>query len=217
MKAATDAGAFDNRIAVGRLAFWTPTLRRLGRRLDDPTFAALADRTVAFLVPAQVASGGIADHYDPGYPAVPYDPTRFRAFTPDGAVVADDSLRAALGAVVTGADSMDLHRFLSWLPDDHGGIPGYLGLADGERRTSPGTPPYDDLIATALLAALRRRSGLPVSPAGQALLERTQDADGSWPWGWFMDAEAPVDATHATMTSIWAVIDLTPSDVPSEP
>lgn len=210
MKAVTEAGAFDNRIAVGRVTFWLPTLRRLARRVGDPTFAELAEHSWAFLSHAQVGSGAYADHYDPGYPAVPFDPARFRAFTADGAVVADDSLRAALGAIAGGAGAAEVARFLAWMPADRAGIPGYLGLDDGARRTSPEHPAWDDLISTALLAAVRRRAGLGPSATGQALLERSQGADGGWPWGWVEDQQGPVDTTRATMTGIWAVLDLTP-------
>ncbi|MEZ4368127.1 MAG: hypothetical protein R2939_17880 [Kofleriaceae bacterium] len=156
MKAVTVDGNFDNRIAVGRLWFWLPTLDRLAARTDEPGLAALADSTRALLAQAQTTKGGYPDHYDPGYPAVAFDPSRFAAYTSDGAVVADDSLRAALGAVVADDDVAAGQR--QWLPDDGPGLSGYLDLADGS-AVSPGHEPSHDLVSTSLRAALARRPG----------------------------------------------------------
>ena len=205
MKAATDTGDFDNRIAVGRLLFWVPTLRRLSDAVAEPELAALADRIVDFTARGQTATGGFFDHYDPGYPPEPYDVERFSGYAGD-AVVADDSIRAALGLVDTAPARA--RAFARWLGCEDGEVPGYLDLAHGGPYRGPGSTAYLDLLSGALVAALARRLGEPTTAS--ALLARAQSGDGGWPWAWDPADDVSLSAEQATLVGLWSLIDLSP-------
>lgn len=208
MRLVTREGAFDNRIPVGRSLFWLPTLERVARVLDAPEFAELAAQGRAFAALGQGAHGGFADHYDPGWPAQPFSPDRFRPWGMDGAVFADDSLRAALGLAATDPDAAD--RFLDWLDVDAGKVHGYLGWDDGAARFVPGDRPYYDVIATALYRELVGPEA-PLAARAEHYLATTQGPDGAWHWGRVAATGEPVDSLEATLTGLWAVQDLAPS------
>ena len=208
MKAVTDAGDFDNRIAVGRTLFFLPTLHRLSERTGDESYAALASRAATWLLDAQTPSGAFYDHYDPGYPPVAFDPDRFAPFGSDGSVVADDSLRAGLAAWQLGyTDAAD--SLADWVPDASGGVPGYLSLANGGEHFPGANIPYHDVISSSLHAALIERNGGDASEAREFVLG-LQDADGGWHWGWTVDAPEVVGTLQSTLTGLWAFVDLLP-------
>jgi hypothetical protein len=210
MKFVTASGDFDNRIAVGRTLLWLPTLHRLAAAAQDDSFVALAESTRAFLLRGQDANGGFADHYDPGYPAQPFDAARFRPYGPDGSVVADDSIRAALGALL-GGDKDAAERFTRWLPRAEGRIPGYLGLDTGKPRFTSRDRVYHDVMSTALYERLAQRLDLTSDVASaRTFLEGTQGDDGSWFWGVDAEMNRPVNSDQATLIGLWAFADLCP-------
>jgi hypothetical protein len=212
MKGVTDSGDFDNRIAVGRTLLWLPTLHRLAAKTKDQSFAALARDAQALLAKAQTPAGGFYDHYDPGYPAVAYDSSLFRTYGPDGSVVADDSLRAALGLWLLGDDAA-AERFSRWISHPNGRVAGYLSISTGEPWFTTGEPVYDDLISTALYRYLADRLGLPDNGEERAYLARTQAKNGGWYWGWSRTLDAPIEKTQATLTGVYALVDLLPQPI----
>lgn len=209
MKSVTSSGDFDNRIAVGRTLFWLPALERLSKLTGDSSFAELASDARAFLELGQQKSGGYADHYDPGWPAQDFDLSRFVAYQSDGAVVADDSLRAAVAAERAG-DREAATRFAGWLSRDGGRVAGYLTLADGTPHFPAGNRKYYDVISSALYRALAGDLGLSDAARAQAFLAASQSSDGGWYWGRDAETGKPVDSTQSTLTGVWALVNLLP-------
>jgi hypothetical protein len=209
MKSVTDAGDFDNRIAVGRTLFWLPALERLSKLTGDSSFAALAADARALCTLGQQPGGGYADHYDPGWPPKPFEQFRFSAYQADGAVVADDSLRAAIAAVRSG-DRAAAERFADWLSRDDGRIAGYLTLTDGTPHFPAGNREYHDVFSSALYVALASDLGLADAAAAKAFLARTQSDNGGWYWGRDAETGAPVDSTQSTLTGVWALVSSLP-------
>lgn len=201
MKAMTAAGDFDNRIAVGRTLFWIAALGRLGERLGDSSFAAAENQARTFLASGRHGAAYF-DHYDPGWPAHPFDQSRFRAAGIDNSVYADDSLRAAVGAFAAG-DINAADRLSRWLTVEDGGIFGYLGLETGAGRFVAGDAPYYDVIASALFAQLCQELGDPVDDA-MRFLANTQSPNGGWYWGRVASTGEPITSDQATLTGLWA-------------
>jgi hypothetical protein len=209
MKAVTSSGDFDNRIAVGRTLFWLPVLDRLSRLTGDGSFAELAADAKALLSLGQMENGGYADHYDPGWPAEPFDLSRFSAYAKDGSVVADDSLRAALAAEQAG-DHEAVARFTRWLPSEQGRIVGYLNLESGEPHFPAGNKKYFDLISSALYYRLSSAVRADDVNAAVQFLTKTQAANGGWHWGWDAHKNAAIDSNQSTLTGLWILTDLSP-------
>jgi hypothetical protein len=210
MKGVTTAGNFDNRIAVGRTLLWLPTLRRLATVAQDDSFATLADSAEKFLMLGQEKNGGFADHYDPGYPAQAFDAARFRAYGADGSVVADDSIRAAIGALQVGNRGA-AEKFTRWLSRADGRIAGYLALETGKAKFLAQDREYHDVMSTALYERLAEKMGMSSDVAqARAFLEGTQGDDGSWFWGVDAEMNQPVNADQATLIGLWTFADLCP-------
>jgi hypothetical protein len=208
MHAVTASGDFDNRIGVGRTLFWLPTLHRLAAMTGESSFAQMAEQAEAFLAHGQHPSGGFHDHYDPGYPALPFDQNRFRAYGPDGAVVADDSIRASLGMVFAGNHESSA-RFAKWLSHRQGRVTGYIGIETGKPRFTPRDRVYYDIVSSGLLGALLGRLDVEHADTTDFLLN-TQAENGGWYWGWDEQTDRPLTATQSTLTGLWALLDLSP-------
>lgn len=202
MKTVTDSGDFDNRIPVGRSLFWLPTLRRLSELTGDSSFAGVADRATDFLLGGASESGGYYDNYDPGWPPKPYSVLHFATYLPQGSVVADDSLRAAIAA--ERMELLDSQHFLRWLPHKNGAVPGYINLDTG--AMDPDNI-YYDLFSSALLRDFLRGAGLDATAAASFVADR-QSENGGWYWGYTIEGDQPVDDVQSTLTGIWAVSSL---------
>ncbi len=205
MKAVTDQGAFDNRIAVGRLLFWLPVLTRLAAHTGDISFADLANTSYAFLAQGQTASGAYYDHYDPGYPAQAFNVANFHAYADPNLVVADDSLRAALGIAQNDAYAANL--FWNWLAHDVPGISGYLDLRTGQAPAADIATPSYDVISTMLLQQLATKLG-QAAPDANAFLQAAQHANGGFAWGLDPTTQQPLDNTQSTLTGFWVLADM---------
>ena len=211
MRSVTDQGNFDNTIPVGATLIGLPTLKRLSARTGDASFAKVASSAFAFLRQGQEADGAIDDHYDPGYPAQPFSQSRFVAYEP-GAVVADDSIRGAIGLYEGGATAQ-VGAFLGWLKRGDGGIPGYLDLTNGGGFFPSDTTPYFDVVSSGLYAALATRVANGEATAAQAFENGKQAANGGWFWGAREDNGAQIDSNQATITGLAALMDLSPASL----
>jgi len=209
MKAVTNVGDFDNRIAVGRTLFWLPVLDRLSRLTGDPSFAALAADARALLSLGQLDSGGYADNYDPRWPAEAFSLSNFEAYGADGSVVADDSIRAGLAALHAGNRDA-AQRFAGWLVSEQGRIPGYLALDSGAAHFPQGNAKYYDVFSSALYRKLGAALELADAADAARFVSGSQATDGGWFWGWDAARQAPVDANQSTLTGAWAIVDLSP-------
>jgi len=203
-------GALDNRIPIGRTAFWIPTLRRLGALAGVSGFDALADRLTAFGRLGQNESGGFYDHYEPGWPPAPFHQDRFQAYGYDNSVVADDSIRAAISAVQRGDLEM-AERFTDWLSTPAAGIFGYISLLTGDGLFVEGDLPYYDVVSTGLIRSLYERLGFDVQSETAFLID-AQYTNGGWYWGLVASDGEPITGEQATLTGLWAVMDLSPRD-----
>jgi hypothetical protein len=206
MRAVTESGDFDNRISVGRTLFWLPALERLSALSGDQTFAELAFHTRALLLQGQLANGGFADHYDPGYPAQVFSLENFKSYGNNGSVVADDSIRAAIAAKRAG-DAVAASRFIGWLDAERGRVAGYLSLESGAAEFPEGNREYYDVISSALYREL-----VDAQETSEALefVAGVQDGNGGWFWGQDAESGSQVDSNQSTLTGLWALVDLSP-------
>jgi hypothetical protein len=204
------AGNFDNRIMTGVNALWLKSLAALADATGDQSFRATMKRAWAFLAKSQTAVGAYLDHYDPGYPAVAYDAARWRTFGIDGSVVADNSIRTALGALGQG-DVAGARRFLAWLAPTAGGVYGYLDGATGHAKFVAGDAPYYDVVASGLLRSLAERLGeTRIATLARDFLATTQSQNGGFIWGRVAATLQPIENREAALTGLWAVADIAP-------
>ena len=203
----TAAGDFSNHIHGSVEMLWIGALHRLGKAAAEPAYCRQADRAFRFYLAGQYASGAILDHYDPGYPAVPYDPGRWRPYQA-GQVISDNVLRSALGLCRMG-ELERARRFFRWLKTERGGVPAYLDLATGGEGFPPGQRVYFDVTSSGLHRSLCQWLGeKAAAEEAVAFLRRVRDRSGAWVWGVYRDDLAPVEPKLAPVAGFWATADL---------
>lgn len=203
----TQSGDLSNQIHVNAESLWIGALRRLGAATGEKAYSAQAERAEKFFRRAQHVSGAYYDHYDPGWPPVAYDASRWRLYAP-GQLIADNSLRAALGACAMG-DLGSAGSFYRWLKTVDGAVPAYLNAQTGGSGFEPGQPIYYDVVASGLYRSLCQRIGEKAqAERAVAFLQKVQDPNGGFYWGCKAKDFTPLTSEQAPMTGLWAVADL---------
>lgn len=203
----TSSGDFGNQIHGNVEALWIGALLRLGKLTGEQAYCRQAERAFRFYRGAQLASGAFLDHYEPDFPPRPYDPGRWRPYQ-EGQVIADSSLRAALGACRMG--NIDAaRRFFGWIQTENGAIPAYLDLESGKSGFAHGEETYYDVTSTGLHRNLchwlgERRQAL----TDGAFLGSIQQPSGAWFWGVKRKQSLPVRPELAPIAGFWATADL---------
>jgi hypothetical protein len=207
MQLVTASGDFVNRITTGVPMLWLSALHRLGDALSERRYCRQADRAYAFLRAGQASNGAFMDHYEPGFPAEPYDPARWRPHAP-GQLIGDNLLRAALGACRFG-DRAAAGRLADWLQVEDGAVCAYVDADTGGSGFEPGARDYYDVTSSGLYRALCLWLGrAEQAAAASAFLERTQLASGGWYWGLMRDGLGPLEPQLSPMPGLWATADL---------
>jgi hypothetical protein len=183
-------------------------LGKLGETIRSPQMQRAFETARAFYERAKLPSGAIWDKYDVGYPPVPYDASRWKAYGPNQ-LIGDNMLRGAMGFYRMG-DVEAAKATLRFIKDQDGGVPAYLSLQTGEPAFVPGSRIYYDVVCTGMIRALALATGDTArAETCVAFLERTQDPEtGAWYWGSRAQTFEPVEPRYATLTGLWAVTDL---------
>ncbi|MFQ5510215.1 MAG: hypothetical protein ACE5EO_00040 [Candidatus Krumholzibacteriia bacterium] len=207
MQFVTDDGAFNNKIFTAQELLWIDALRHFGELSGKMEYIEQFEKSKAFLLRGQSRRGVWFDHYDPGYPPKSYDSSRWHWYGSD-VVVADNALRAALGAYRVGAREQ-AERFADWLQPVDGAVYAYLNVTTGSGRFNDPTQPYYDVVASGLWRQLARKLGRPKEVASaDRFLQRTQNRSGGWYWGLSATGLRPLHRTEAVLTGLWAVSNL---------
>jgi hypothetical protein len=207
MQMVTRAGDFSNQIHTNVEMAWLIALHHLGQRTGDASYCRQAERAFAFLRQSQHPSGAYFDHYDPGYPPKPYQPTHWKPYAP-GQLISDNVLRAALGACRFG-DTGGAAKLMQWLKTESGAVYAYLDQHNGGSGFEPTAKPYFDVTSTGLHRSVCQWLGMTdAAKRDIAFLRKHQDRSGCWYWGLFRDSLQPVEPQLAPMTGFWATADL---------
>jgi len=201
------SGDFANVLNTNVEMLWISALHRLGTVTNEPAYCAQAERAFRFYLGSQTQSGVFLDRYDPGYPPKPYDAGRWKPYQA-GQIVGDSVLRSALGACRWG-ELARARKFFDWLKTEHGAVPAFVNLSDGDHGFPKSQRVYYDLTSSALHRTLATWIGQrKAATLAQEFLRKTQHANGGWYWGVYKDKLAPVDAQLAPIVGFWATADL---------
>ena len=205
MQFATADGSFDNRVFTNTAFMWISALRHYGEVTNVMDYIEHFVLAKAFFLQGQSPHGVWFDHYDPGYPPQYYNTNRWQWFGDGGVVVADNAMRAALGALRVGAPDR-AERFADWLRPRDGAVFAYLDAATGNGRFAPSDEPYYDVVVSGLWRDLTRGLGRDkAAMVADRFLARTQSAGGGWYWGRRQNRLIPVQRSQAILTGFWAV------------
>jgi|GEM_PF-2051398 len=201
----TAGGAFDNTIYTGVEFMWLYALRHFAEISGDSSYVDQFNVAKQFLLRGQSAYGVWFDRYDPGYPPRPYNPGYWLWYGPRGQYVADNALRAAIGALRAGAPEQ-AGRFADAFRIDRGAVPAYYNATTGKPQFANGDGMYYDVVSSGLWVELV--TGLERwgdARGAQRFLVRTQNRNGGWYWGLWRSGLRPVQRSEAVLTGIWAV------------
>ena len=205
------AGDYQNDVVLdGVLLFWHALLS-FAKLAGDSAARDLYERGRRFvLAKVQAPSGAFYDHYDPGYPPLPYADSRWRFYKtePDGRRIAvgDSMLMAALGVQRLGGEAM-VERFFRFLQPTNGAVYAYVDAATGGPGFAAGDKPYFDIVDSALYGVLLHRAGSADEEqiaALRAVVKRARTKDGGYRWGRHVDGTWVQDEAEALVTGFWA-------------
>jgi hypothetical protein len=193
---------------VGMLFF--SALHDYGQAANNGRSLQLFDVGRSFLLSeAQAPNGAFYDHYDPGYPPVPYTRSRWRWFSSDknGNVgISDNMLMSALGAQQLG-DGSQVRRYLDWARPSNGAFYAYVNVENGQPAFISTDKPYFDVVCSGMYSVLRARAQRGVDPATVAVLNSAVTNDGGYRWGKLASGDGWVDSgAEALVTGYWAVL-----------
>jgi hypothetical protein len=193
---------------VGMLFF--NALHDYGQAANNGRILQVFDVGKTFLLSeAQAPNGAFYDHYDPGYPAVPYTRSRWRWFNSDknGDVgISDNMLMSALGAQQLG-DSSSVRRYLDWAHPTNGAFYAYVNVETRESAFISTDKPYFDVVCSGMYSVLRARAQRGVDPATVGVLNSAVTNDGGYRWGKLAGGDGWIDSgAEALVTGYWAVL-----------
>ncbi|HEY6327366.1 MAG TPA: hypothetical protein VIW73_12750 [Candidatus Cybelea sp.] len=212
MQYATPDGVYQNWLVPNiSMLFWD-TLRQYAAKRDHEAAATLFGRGANLLRDCQSPDGCFYDHYDPGYPPVDYNRSRWRwkYVRPDGTPIAigDNSLMSALGARRIGLQEMS-ERYLQWVrPVDGAAFYAYLDARTAGSGFAIGANTYYDVVCSGMYGQLLANLGR-LDTAVRRGIERVaaaaQAPDGGYRWGLRPNGEFVQDNAEALVTGYWLV------------
>jgi hypothetical protein len=211
MHYATPDGTFQNQLVPNvSMLFWD-SLRDYGIAFGDSGALKFFDDGRRFLLAnAQAPNGAFYDHYDPGYPPVPYSPNRWRWFkietTGHPVAIGDNMMMAALGAQALGGGSI-VDRFLNAVASHNGTFYAYVDLETRGSGFMRGDRPYIDIVDSAMYAVLLQRAGRGMSPVigdVKRVLAQSRSSAGGFRWGQYLSGDWVDDGAEALVTGYWA-------------
>jgi hypothetical protein len=212
MEYVTIDGKYQNAIVPNVSMMFFDALRDFALVMSDNKALTLYEQGSRWLLAeAQSPLGPFYDHYDPGYPAVPYRPDRWKWSKADPTrrvVIGDNTFMAALGAQSMGGTA-NVTRFIDWLRPVNGKFYAYMLADDGSPAFLPGAHRYFDVVCSGMYQMLMRRAGRSRHPQVARAAEALRDArasDGGFYWGLYEDGGQVDDAAEALVTGVWATL-----------
>jgi hypothetical protein len=211
MHYSTPEGAFQNHLVPNVAMLFWDSIMEYGAAFGDAKALSIFDQGRRFLLGStQASNGAFYDHYDPGYPAVPYAPSRWRWFKTETSghpiAIGDNMMMAALGAQILGGGSL-VDRFLASMTSRSGEFYAYIDLETYGSGFMKGDRPYIDVVDSAMYEVLLRRAGrqsAAVTANVRRVLARSKSSAGGFRWGQYTSGEWVDDGAEALVTGFWA-------------